>query len=153
MCDLWERLRMDRSATEIGASQAQEAKPRQGSGRRVAQPRHTEKKGSLSRERGGGGPICVVLPRQLLKYVWVWYNKFVLLLVRLNNWISRVSILSIGRMTDLFIFLQVKNKPWHPWVYSWDQHRPPLTHLQEVRTSTQKGAMFLQCLWRRKLKV
>jgi hypothetical protein len=22
----------------------------------------------------------------------------------------------------LFIFLQVKNKPWFPWVYSWIRH-------------------------------
>ncbi len=42
--------------------------------------------------------------------------------------------------TDWCLFLQVKNKPWLPWVYSWIWHRPK-----------QYCFGYCYCLWKKTL--
>ncbi len=52
-----------------------------------------------------------------------WQQLVGVALIRKKSRLFLIPLRMCGCATNLFIFLQVKNKPWLPWVYSWVRHR------------------------------
>ncbi len=57
----------------------------------------------------------------MLWFAWNEKGKIKNVGYHLYDWFV-YELLYIVCMTDMFIFLQVKNKLWLPWVYSWIRH-------------------------------
>ncbi len=89
----------------------------------------TSKRLSLTRERGHDGRIHEVPQedsRSSLMTTWLC-QEIVMNYLRyiVHAWLCcyNYSCLLLFLYWLVLIFLQVKNKPWLPWVYSWIRHR------------------------------
>ncbi len=75
--------------------------------------------------------VCtVILPSCIFMY-----SRIVLLFLHSGNLI---------RNTDWCLLSQVKNKPWHPWVYSWIwHHREQKQILYSINTLSRQSLGFM----------